>query len=122
MGASVIEKHVVAFAKDNTLDANFSLDAGALKEFVQAVRRAEKIFGKVNYGIQGKAEEHNLRYRRSIFIIENIKKGELFTEKNLGIIRPSLGLEPKYYEIILGKKSNQAISRGTPLGWDLLTD
>ena len=122
MGASVIEKHVVVSSKEKTLDANFSLDSKSLKKFVDSVRRAEKISGKVNYGIQGKAEEHNLRYRRSIFITENVKKGELLTAKNIRVIRPGLGLAPKYYEEILGKKAKEDIERGIPLQWNLINE
>lgn len=120
MGASVIEKHVIASSKDKSFDANFSLDSQMLKKFVQAVRRAEKIAGKVNYGIQGKAEEHNLRYRRSIFVVEDIKAGEIFTTENIKVIRPGVGLPPKHYEEILGKKAKEDLERGTPLEWNLL--
>ncbi len=120
MGASVIEKHVVASSKEKSLDANFSLDSRTLKKFVDSVRRAEKISGNVNYGVQGKAEEHNLRYRRSIFITENVKKGELLTTKNTAVIRPGLGLAPQYYEEILGKRATEDIERGMPLKMDLV--
>lgn len=120
MGASIIEKHVVAAVDDNTFDAHFSLDVKQLKQLVQAVRRVETITGRVNYGTQGKAEEYNIRYRRSLFVVEDINRGETFTTKNVRVIRPSFGLEPKYYEDILGKKANQNIGTGTPLQWNLI--
>ncbi|MBI2145803.1 pseudaminic acid synthase [Candidatus Woesearchaeota archaeon] len=122
MGGSIIEKHMVLDTSKKTLDADFSINPYEFKNLVAAVRKSEKIQGVVKYGTQSSTEEHNKQYRRSIFAVCDIAKGEYFTEDNVKVIRPAAGLEPKYYEIILSKKSNQAISQGTPLGWDLLAD
>jgi len=120
MGAAMIEKHVVADKAGNTFDADFSVGPDELKKFVDAVRRAEVIKGKVNYGTQSQAEEHNIRYRKSIFVVEDIKKGELFTVKNIRVIRPNFGLQPKNYEEVLGKTAKKDIERGTPLMWNII--
>lgn len=118
MGASIIEKHVVASDQETTFDADFSLDPEELANLVTAIRRQETIRGVINYGVQGKAEEHNLRYRKSIFVVKDIGKGEPFTAENIRVIRPSFGLPSKYLPQILGKKAAIDIERGTPLSFD----
>ncbi|PIR74172.1 MAG: pseudaminic acid synthase [Candidatus Magasanikbacteria bacterium CG10_big_fil_rev_8_21_14_0_10_47_10] len=117
MGASMIEKHVVADSDDKTFDANFSVGPAEFTQFVRDVRRAEKIKGKVNYGIQSKPEEHNIRYRKSIFVTRDIKKGDIFTPDTIRVIRPNFGLQPRYYEEVLGKAAAEDIESGTPLAW-----
>jgi pseudaminic acid synthase len=114
LGAKIIEKH---FCLDRSLggpDAKFSLEPEEFKQMVEAVRNAEKAIGRVNYELsdkQKKSKEHS----RSIFVVEDIKAGEEFTEKNIKSIRPGFGLHPKYYSYILGKKAKRDIKKGEPL-------
>lgn len=114
LGAKIIEKH---FCLDRSLggpDAKFSLEPDEFKQMVEAVRNAEKAIGRVNYELsdkQKKSKEHS----RSIFVVEDIKVGEEFTEKNIKSIRPGFGLHPKYYSYILGKKAKRNIKKGEPL-------
>ncbi len=121
MGASIIEKHIVA-DEEQTFDSLFSVNPTELKEFVIAVRKAEVIRGKVNYGTQSSTEEYNKRYRKSIFVVKDIKKGDHFSAENIGVIRPAFGMEPKYYEKTLGKTALRDIDRGTPLRKEMISN
>jgi pseudaminic acid synthase len=87
---------------------------------VNLIREQEMIMGKVVYGPRTKDEEHNKRYRRSLFVSADIKKGEKFSEKNIRSVRPADGLETKYIDEILGKEAIIDIEMGTPLSWDLV--
>jgi len=118
MGASVIEKHIVDDDPKDSLDGNFSVNPRELKEFVEAVRKAEKTIGTINYGVQTSQEAYNKRFRRSIFITKDLARGDTFTEENIKILRPEFGIAPKYYDEILGKKSNSDLDRGEPLKWE----
>lgn len=120
LGACVIEKHIVAAHDDGALDGDFSINPQEFALFVRAVRRAEKVMGVVNYGPQNALERSNRKYRRSLFVVADVKSGEIFTEQNVRAIRPEGGLEPKYYEEIIGKTAKQNIERGIPLAWDLI--
>jgi pseudaminic acid synthase len=97
-------------------DASFSLEPEEFKKMVESVREAEKAIGRITYELtdkQLKSKEHS----RSIFVNEDIKKGEKITEKNIRVIRPAFGLNPKYYENIIGKKAKKDLKRGDPLTW-----
>ncbi|MDD5292060.1 MAG: pseudaminic acid synthase [Candidatus Omnitrophica bacterium] len=119
IGAKVIEKHFTLSRKLINPDSFFSIEPHELKNLVENIRDAEKALGGVYYGLT--AEEKKSRiFRRSLFTVRDINKGEIFTEENIRIIRPSNGLPPKYLEKITGKKSRRAIKRGTPLSWDLV--
>lgn len=120
MGAVAIEKHLVLKHDPKVLDDRFSLDSGEFKKMVEKIRWQEKVMGEVRYGCRTKAEEDNRRYRRSLFAVKDIKKGEFFTEENIRSIRPADGLETKYMEDILGKKASQNIELGTPLKRNLV--
>ncbi len=120
MGASIIEKHMVANDGDKALDSQFSLGGGSFKQMVDAIRRNEAIMGKVHYGTQTPQEEYNRGFRRSLFIVQDMKKGEKFTSQNVRSIRPADGLETKYYDKVIGKKVVRDIERGTPLNWKLI--
>lgn len=119
LGASIIEKHVTVKRSKGGPDAEFSLEPAELKELVKSVRDTEKALGKVSYQI-GKREAENIVFRRSLFAIEDIKKGEAFTKNNVRSIRPGYGLEPKELPKILGKKAKKNIERGTPLDWKMV--
>lgn len=119
LGARVIEKHFTLRRADGGTDAAFSIEPEELKALVEETERAYLALGEVQFGIQ-KAEEKSLRYKRSIYVVEDVKKGEEFTKANIRVIRPGDGMKPKFYEQVLGKKAKSDLSRGTPLSWDIL--
>lgn len=122
MGAVAIEKHLVLKHDPKVLDDTFSLDPVEFKAMVDKIRRQEKAMGGAIYGPRTKAEEDNRRYRRSLFAVKDIKKGELFTVDNVRSIRPADGLETKFFDDVLKKKAAQDIECGTPLSWDLVQE
>lgn len=119
LGATIIEKHLALSRKDGGPDSAFSLEPREFKDMVQAIRNAEKIVGKPFYGAEAK-ESENVIFRKSLFVIRDMKAGERFTIDNVRSIRPGHGLEPKYFEKVLGKRSSISIERGTPLSWKLI--
>jgi len=92
-----------------------------LEMLVEETRRAWQALGSIHYGIS-ESEKKSLVFRRSLYVCEDIKAGEQFTEKNVRSIRPGLGLPPKYLDIVLGKTAAKDIKRGTPLDWELFFD
>ena len=119
LGANVIEKHFTLSRKLKTPDSFFSVEPEELKELVTNIRIAEKALGKVYYGLT-KEESKSKVFRRSLFAVEDIKKGEVFSQKNIKSIRPANGLEPKWLSAILGRKAKVNIKSGTPLSWGLI--
>lgn len=117
MGASVIEKHFTLRRADGGVDSAFSLEPEELKALIIESKRAFLSLGSVQYGIQ-KAEQNSRKFKRSIFVVKDVKAGEAFTSENLRVIRPGTGLEPKYYELVKGKIARKAIAAGTPLRMD----
>ena len=101
------------------MDSTFSMEPEEMKQLVNETKRAWQSLGNISYG-STKAEENSLIFRRSLYISRDIKKGDILTEDNLRIIRPALGLEPKYFDIVLGRKVKSNIKKGTPLSWNLL--
>ncbi|MFZ5807253.1 MAG: pseudaminic acid synthase [Verrucomicrobiota bacterium] len=116
LGASVIEKHFTLARKDGGTDAAFSLEPEELSALVRETERAWRALGKIHYGCT-EQEKKSLQFRRSIYVTQNIKAGEIFSEKNIRCIRPGLGLPPKYFSLLLGKKAKLDIKKGTPLSW-----
>ncbi|MCL4112349.1 UNVERIFIED_CONTAM: hypothetical protein GTU68_039640 [Idotea baltica] len=114
LGARVIEKHFTLRRSDGGVDSAFSLEPQELKSLVIEAERAFKSLGNVQLDTQ-KSEEKSRQFKRSIYVVKSIKKGELFTTENIRIIRPGDGLAPKYYEEILGRKANRDIPFGKPL-------
>ncbi len=119
MGARVIEKHFTISRADGGVDSTFSIEPDELKNLVVESERAFLSLGHIQYGIQ-KDEEKSIRFKRSIYIVKDIQKGEEFTKENIRIIRPGDGLSPRYFEIIIGKKANKNLTTGTPLTWNNL--
>lgn len=117
MGASVIEKHFTIRRSDGGVDSAFSMEPQEFKDMVTEVNKAKDAIGKVHFGLT-ESELRSRVFRRSIYISEDVKKGEIFSEKNLRVIRPGLGLEPKFYETVLGKAAKNDFKKGTPLSWD----
>ena len=119
LGARVIEKHFVLDRSEGGVDAAFSLEPEEFKLLVKESERAFLSLGEIKFGAT-KSEESSIRFRRSIYVTENVKKGDVFSEKNVRIIRPGDGLAPKYIDVIKGKIANQDLERGTPLTWNNL--
>jgi N-acetylneuraminate synthase len=118
-GASVVEKHFTLRRSEGGVDSAFSLEPEEMKSLVVETERAWQSLGSVNYG-PTPAEIKSLAYRRSLYIAEDMKAGEVFTAKNLRIVRPGLGLAPKYFETLLGHRIKVAAKKGTPMRWELL--
>ena len=119
LGAAVIEKHFTLSRAEGGVDAAFSLEPVEMAQLVRECRTAALALGAVSYE-RAEQEQKSLQFRRSLYVVEDMKAGDVFTEKNLRRIRPGMGLSPKYYDIILGKKVNRDIVRGTPVQWDLI--
>ncbi len=117
MGACVIEKHVKIEGIESA-DSKFSMPMDEFAEMVKAVRNAKLIAGHVQYG-PTEGEDGNLKFRRSLFAVQDIKRGEVISKENIRSIRPSTGLKPKYYYEILGKRAATDIPFGTPLTMDM---
>jgi N-acetylneuraminate synthase len=120
LGATVIEKHFTLSRAEGGVDSKFSLEPDEMRSLVVETERAWQSLGKVQYGCS-KAETKSLRFRRSLYVVEDVKKGEVFTTKNLRNIRPGEGLAPKFLETFVGRKASRDIKRGTPADWDLLS-
>ena len=113
-GASLIEKHFTLDKKDGGLDDSFSINPRELRELVVESKRAWKSKGKIFYGIS-KSEKASMIFKRSIYISKNIKKNEILTTKNIKVVRPNLGLHPKYFNLVLGKKAKKNLFEANPL-------
>ncbi|MYL71312.1 pseudaminic acid synthase [Halobacillus litoralis] len=119
LGATVVEKHFTLAREDGGVDAQFSLEPDEMARLVEETERAWLALGTVNYG-PTHSEKASGQYRRSLYITENLKAGDILTEDNLRSIRPGFGLPPKYYELLLGKKVNKNVPKGTPMSWNLI--
>ena len=118
LGASIIEKHFCMGREIETADSSFSMTPDEFAAMVKDVRQAEKAIGRVKYGAS-KQEKDSLAFRRSIFAVKDIKAGEKLSEDNIRVIRPGYGMEPKYYEELIGQTALDDIERGTPLKWGM---
>lgn len=116
MGAKVIEKHFTLSRAEGGADSAFSMEPDEFRNMVQSIRNVEKAIGKVTYNLSDRQLKSKER-SRSLYVVEDIKKGELITERNVKSIRPGYGLHTKYYEEVLGRKANQDIRKGTALNW-----
>ncbi|MAG69660.1 MAG: pseudaminic acid synthase [Acidobacteria bacterium] len=119
LGATVIEKHFTLSRTDVSVDSAFSLEPNEMKLLVEETFKAWQAIGKVIYGATMK-EKASIVYRRSIYVVNDVKEGEEFNTNNLRVIRPGHGLPPKYYDILLGKRASCKIKKGTPVKWELL--
>lgn len=119
LGASVIEKHFTLCRADGGVDSAFSMEPAELTDLVEATKRAWQALGQVSYGPTA-AEKNSLQFRRSLYVVENLKAGEVLTRKNVRAIRPGLGLRTKDLDIVLGRQVKQDVQRGTALTWELL--
>lgn len=121
LGAALIEKHFTLRRADGGVDAAFSLEPDELKALVVETRRAALSLGRVSYG-PTEQEKPSLRYRRSLYVTQDMHAGDTFTRESLRAIRPGLGLAPKFYDLILGEKIVRDAAKGTAVSWDLLDD
>lgn len=119
LGATMIEKHFTLDRSESGVDAAFSMEPAEMKALVEETTRAWQALGKICYGFTA-GEHQAAKFRRSLYIVEDMKEGEVFTPRNLRAIRPGLGLAPKYYDIFIGKKVSRDVRHGTPLSWDML--
>jgi N-acetylneuraminate synthase len=119
MGATVIEKHVTLARTDGGVDSVFSLEPHELKMLVSETKVARLAMGTTHIGPTD-AEYQSLKFRRSLYAVEDIMTGQCLTEKNVRAIRPGLGLPPKNYSIVLGRKAKCDIKRGTAINWKLI--
>ena len=118
-GATVVEKHFTLSRADGGVDSSFSLEPSELRTLVTETERAWQSLGRVSYG-PGEAERSSLVFRRSIYVAENLKLGDVFTRENLRCVRPGLGLAPKHFDGLLGRRVNQDVKKGTPMRWDFV--
>ena len=114
MGASIIEKHLCLGREIENPDSSFSMEPAEFAAMVRDIRQAEKAKGCVRYGVSGQ-EKDNVIFRQSVFVVKDIKAGELLTEENIRVIRPGYGLHPREYDNVLGKRCLSDLERGTPL-------
>ena len=120
LGATVIEKHFTLDRKDGGVDSTFSMEPAEMAQLVVETERAWQAMGKLHDG-PTEREKASLVFRRSIYVVEDMKVGDTFTAKNLRAIRPGYGLAPKFYDVTLGKRVKRDVVRGTPLSHDLIT-
>jgi N-acetylneuraminate synthase len=119
LGACLIEKHFTLSRTDKGPDSEFSLEPDELKQLCEDTKIAWQSLGKASYERKS-AEEANVKFRRSIYAIKDIKKGEQFTKDNVQRIRPGFGLEPKYWSDVLSSKASCDVTRGVPISFDVI--
>jgi sialic acid synthase SpsE len=119
LGVRVIEKHFTLNRADGGVDSAFSMEPHEMKALVDESIKAYQALGRIQTEVQA-VEEKSLLFKRSIYASRDISAGEAFSADNLRIIRPALGLAPKHWETVQGKKAKAAIAAGTPLSWDVV--
>lgn len=119
LGAVVIEKHFTLSRAEGGVDSAFSLEPAEMKALVTESERAWQALGQIHYGPTA-AEKVAVTRRRSIYLSEDVKAGEILTPENLRVVRPGHGLAPRYFDLVLGRRLAQTAPKGTPLTWDLL--
>jgi len=119
LGAEMIEKHFILDKSIGGPDAHFSLDEKEFTEMVNAVRKVEEMLGEVDYKMT-ESKRKSKRFSRSLYLVEDVKSGDIITESNMRSIRPGNGIHPKYYNELLGKQILKDTKRGTPLSFNLL--
>lgn len=119
LGATVIEKHFTLARADGGVDSAFSMEPEEMALLVRECRAAWEALGEISYDVQPQ-EEKSLAFRRSLYIVEDMKAGDVITAENMRAIRPGYGLSPRYYDVLLGRRVDRDVRRGTPLSWELL--
>jgi len=118
-GATIIEKHLTISRSDGGVDSAFSMEPEEMKQLVIETERAWLSLGNISFG-SSEAEKGSIAFRRSLYIAKDIQAGGILTKENLRIVRPGLGLAPKYYDILLGRKVNRNVKKGCAVEWDLI--
>ena len=119
LGACIVEKHFTLSRSFPGPDSAFSLEPHEFKAMVGAIRAAEKALGEVHYGVSEEEAKSRI-FRRSLFVVKDVKAGEIFTEENVRSIRPGYGLHPRHLRQILGSRAAVDVERGTPLKWEMV--
>jgi N-acetylneuraminate synthase len=119
LGSAIVEKHFTFNRADGGPDAAFSLEPDELASLCANVDIAWRALGGIRYD-KSDSEQGNVQFRRSLYITADLHEGDVLTPTSLRSIRPGFGLAPRYYDLLLGKRVNQAVSRGTPMSWDLI--
>lgn len=120
LGAKIIEKHFILDKSIGGPDASFSMNPAEFSEMVQAIRDAEKTLGQVDYSLSERTRASRAITGRSLFVVKDIKQGEVLNSAHIRSIRPGYGLEPKYLDQVVGKVATRDVERGEPLRWDML--
>ncbi len=116
--ACLIEKHLTTSRNLGGPDADFSVEPPEFKKMVETIREVEEALGQVSYTLTEKMKRRR-EFSRLLFVVENIKEGEILTAKNVRLVRPGYGIPPKFLKEVLGKKAKRDIAKGSPLEWDL---
>lgn len=119
LGAEIVEKHLTLKRADGGVDSAFSMEPKEFADMVRQIRNVEKAKGHVTYDLTEK-QRAGRKFGRSLFVAEDIRKGDEFTERNIRSVRPAAGLETKYYESVLGRKASCDLKKGTPLCWEMI--
>ncbi len=119
LGATVIEKHFTLARADGGVDSVFSMEPAEMKVLVEETQKAWLALGQISYGPTD-MEKVSLKHRRSLYIGQDMKAGDVLTAENLRIIRPGDGLAPRYYDLLLGKRVNREVEKGTRVSWDIV--
>lgn len=118
LGATVIEKHFTLSRADGGVDSTFSMESAEMAQLLVEAERAWQALGQVSYG-PTEAEKKSIQFRRSIYVVKDLKAGDVLTKDNIRAIRPGFGLSTKYFEMVLGKRVSQDVVHGTALAWDM---
>lgn len=119
LGATVIEKHLTLSRADGGVDSTFSMEPGEMAQLVMETERAWQALGQVTYG-PTEAEKKSLQFRRSLYVVQDLKAGDILTRENVRSVRPGFGLPPKYLNVVLGKHVVRGVAKGTPVTWDAI--
>jgi N-acetylneuraminate synthase len=119
LGARIIEKHFTLDRSEGGVDAAFSMEPAEFKMLVDESCKVFSGLGTIRYGVFDD-EINSLTYKRSVYIVEDMKTGDVFTDKNIRIIRPGLGIAPSFYDVVLGKHINCNVKKGTALTFNLI--
>jgi N-acetylneuraminate synthase len=119
LGATIIEKHFTLRRADGGVDSSFSMEPEEFRQMRVETERAWQALGRVSYGCTT-AEQKSLAFRRSLYVSQDLVSGSTLSPENVRIVRPGYGLPPKYFDLVMGRRVNRAVSRGEPLAWDLL--
>jgi len=119
LGVRFIEKHFTISRAEGGVDSAFSMEPEEMRQLVVETERAWQSLGSIAYGA-GEKEQKSLQFRRSLYIAQDMKAGDVFTPENLRIVRPGFSLAPKYYELFLGKNINRDAKKGTRVSWELI--